>query len=247
MYVLFEHKSYSEPLIGLDLLRYLVRIWEQVRKAGTEKTLPVIVPMVVYHGRTPWRIEAEFASLVAPSATLTPYVPNFRYVLVDLSVYPEQAIRGEVMLRTALLVLKYIFRDELRERLPKILGLLRDLVRQRTGLEYLETLLRYVVRGAGSLKRVDLHQAVVSTFARGDDIMTTIADEWVQEGIQQGIEQGIPLGEARVLKRLLVYRFGKVPAWVEAKLTGADQASLERWVERVLEATTLEAVFAEED
>jgi hypothetical protein len=31
------------------------------------------------------------------------------------------------MLHTALLTLKYIFRDDLRERLPEILGLLREL------------------------------------------------------------------------------------------------------------------------
>ncbi len=81
--------------------------------------------------------------------------------------------------------------------------------------------------------------------------MTTIADEWVQEGIQQGIQQGIgqgiPLGEAKVLNRLLSYRFGKIPAWVEAKIATADQANLERWAERVLDAATLEAVFAKEN
>ena len=46
--------------------------------------------------------------------------------------------------------------------------------------------------------------------------------------------------------KALIRRFGPLPAWAEAKLAGAEPARLEAWVERVLEAATLAAVFAEE-
>lgn len=49
-----------------------------------------------------------------------------------------------------------------------------------------------------------------------------------------------------LLRKLLVRRFGTLPVWVEAKLAAAELAQLEAWGERVLEAATLEAVFAEE-
>jgi len=45
--------------------------------------------------------------------------------------------------------------------------------------------------------------------------------------------------------RLLIRRFGVLPAWAKTKLAGAEPARLEVWGERVLEAVTLEAVFAE--
>ncbi|MEI2772747.1 MAG: hypothetical protein V9G98_19090 [Candidatus Competibacter sp.] len=52
--------------------------------------------------------------------------------------------------------------------------------------------------------------------------MTTIAEQWVQEGIEKGIpmgiEKGILVGESLLLRRLLTRRFGPVPGWVEAKL-----------------------------
>jgi hypothetical protein len=79
--------------------------------------------------------------------------------------------------------------------------------------------------------------------------MATIAEEWVregrQQGLQQGLQQGIPQGEALLLHRQLTCRFGPLPAWVEAQLQKAEAAQLEVWAERVLEAATLEAVFAE--
>ena len=57
--------------------------------------------------------------------------------------------------------------------------------------------------------------------------------------------EGEARGEARLLRKQLIRRFGALPAWVEAKLAPADSAQLEMWGERVLEARSLETVFAE--
>ncbi|MCP4682856.1 MAG: Rpn family recombination-promoting nuclease/putative transposase [Desulfobacterales bacterium] len=50
VYILFEHKSFPEPMIALHLLRYMVKIWEQELKGG-ERSFPPIIPVVVYHGK----------------------------------------------------------------------------------------------------------------------------------------------------------------------------------------------------
>ncbi|MEI2782166.1 MAG: DUF2887 domain-containing protein [Candidatus Competibacter sp.] len=62
---------------------------------------------------------------------------------------------------------------------------------------------------------------------------------------QEVFAEGESEGEARLLRKQLIRRFGPLPAWAEAKLVGAEPAQLETWGERVLEAATLEAVFAE--
>jgi hypothetical protein len=49
VYFLFEHKSYPDRLVALQLLRYLARFWEQQVSAG-QFPLPPIMPLVVYHG-----------------------------------------------------------------------------------------------------------------------------------------------------------------------------------------------------
>jgi flagellar biosynthesis/type III secretory pathway protein FliH len=68
-------------------------------------------------------------------------------------------------------------------------------------------------------------------------------EEWKQQGLEEGLEQGISQGEAKLLRRLLVRRFGPLPAWAEARLTQASEAELELWADRVLECATLEAVI----
>lgn len=263
VHVLFEHKSYVESRIGLDLLRYRVRIWEQWMNAGNSGRLPVIVPVVVYHGTATWRVSRQFADEVEDAPALRAYVPACIYHLIDLSGYRDDELQGAVMLHTALLTLKYIFRNELRERLPEILGLLRDLAQSSMGLDYVRTLLRYLAQAA-SIDRLSgdqLRQVVTETLSGGGELMLTIAEQWEQQamergiergiekgierGIEKGIEKGIEQGEARLLKQLLTWRFGALPAWVESQLAGAEPERLEAWAKRVLDAQTLDAVFVE--
>ena len=65
------------------------------------------------------------------------------------------------------------------------------------------------------------------------------------EGRREGEAEGRREGEAEVLFRLLRSRFGALPEDVTARLNAADAETLLRWSERVLSASTLDAVFAE--
>jgi predicted transposase/invertase (TIGR01784 family) len=62
VYVLFEHKSYPQPRMAFDMLRYMVRIWEQGTR-GKEGALAPIIPIVIYHGPQPWREPVNMAEL----------------------------------------------------------------------------------------------------------------------------------------------------------------------------------------
>ena len=66
-----------------------------------------------------------------------------------------------------------------------------------------------------------------------------------QEVFAEGRIEGEARGEARLLRKQLSRRFGALPVWAEAKLAAAHPAQLEMWGERVLEARSLETVFAE--
>jgi hypothetical protein len=90
-----------------------------------------------------------------------------------------------------------------------------------------------------------LRQVVTETLSGGGELMLTIAEQWEQQAMERGIEKGIERGEARLLKQLLTWRFGALPAWVESQLAGAEPERLEAWAKRVLDAQTLDAVFVE--
>lgn len=67
LYFLFEHKSYEEKSISFQLLKYMIEIWEN--KLNKEKTdeLPIVIPLVIYHGRQKWSMARTLGDLLVVS------------------------------------------------------------------------------------------------------------------------------------------------------------------------------------
>lgn len=194
VYVLFEHKSYVDRLTAFQLLRYVVRIWEQSLREGRGHLIPVI-PIVVYHGQATWRVGLDLADLFRGAETLRGYWPSFKYELCDLSTYDDEEIKGEIRLRVGLLLLKHIFQADLRDRLPEILGLLQELKEEASALSYLETILRYVAQTADHVTWEGLREAAQKALGQqGGETMTTLAEQWIEEGIREGRKQGMEQG-----------------------------------------------------
>ena len=64
--------------------------------------------------------------------------------------------------------------------------------------------------------------------------------------IRKGREEGIEQGRVQLLERMLGRRFGQpLPDWVRLRLEGAGVEQLDRWAEALLDAPSLEAVFAD--
>ena len=66
----------------------------------------------------------------------------------------------------------------------------------------------------------------------------------MEKGMQQGMQQGLSAGKGQALTKLLVLRFGELPAWVHQRLARADENTLDGWIEAVLSADSLESVFS---
>ena len=233
VYVLFEHKSYPEPLIAFQLLRYMVKIWEQDLRQGFSAKLSSIIPIVIYHGTARWNIDERFISLFKCPKEIECFVPDFSYALCDISRFSDEEIRGVVVLKSTLLLLKYILRDELRDHLPKILRLLRELTGKKTGMEYLETVLTYVSRGTDRVDEEDVRCAVEEAFPQiGGDIMPTLAEKWIEQGQQQGLQQGLQQGFLQALRETLIEvledRFETVPQTLRNRLKDIDDPDMLR-------------------
>lgn len=67
--------------------------------------------------------------------------------------------------------------------------------------------------------------------------------EGLKVGAEQGLQQGLQQGLTAVVRRLLAQRFSILPAWAEQRLGSASREEVERWVDRVLDARSLEEVF----
>ncbi len=220
LYLLFEHKSYPDPWTGLQLLRYLVRIWEQHRKQHPkERKLPAVVPLVLYHGRKKWRLSDRFSSLIAQDDNeLVPFIPNFSWRVHDLSVLSDEEIRGGVLDRITLLVLRHIFAPDLHSRLPGILSLLQEAGEKQDSLEMLEVLLRYVVRATKTFDENAVRE-VLDRSGVGENFMQNFIDKYIEQGRNQGISRGQLEGLREAVMDILEVRFGSITLGIRKKIS----------------------------
>jgi len=205
IYLLFEHKSYPDKITGLQLLSYMCSIWKlQIKRERLP--LPVIVPLVLYHGREKWSGSNDLYHLMGVThKQLLAYIPDFSFILIDLSKYSDDQIKGAILSRAGLLLLKHVFTPGYEKKLPEILSLLRTLLEKQTGLQYIETILRYILNTAEDMAVADLKNMVEKNLSadQGEMIMT-LAEKIKEEGIRQGVEKGIQQGIQQGIRQGLI-------------------------------------------
>ena len=254
LYALIEHKSSPDALTPLQLLRYMTRIWSKRGRERRGAPLPVIIPVVFYHGSQSWNVPPDFAGLFGDvPELLRPYVPDFLYNFTDLGQIPDAELSRNPRLRALLIPPRHIFDDDWFEALLSALDELLALERMDVVLW-----MNYIV----SAKHREFSREQASRLLHAlppseqEEIMGGLAQEWLnqgyqrgrseglQQGLQQGMQKGLKQGEARLLLRLLSRRFGPVPKHIETRILSATPTTLEHWSDRLLTARTLEDVFA---
>ena len=104
-----------------------------------------MIPLLICHARQEWPEDTVWLTslLSGPVDDFAGYIPDFGFELYDLHRFSDDQIKGTIMNRVMLLF-KYIFKPELQHKLPEIFSLLQTLMKKQTGLQYLETVIRYL-------------------------------------------------------------------------------------------------------
>ena len=165
---LFEHKSFVPVFPHLQLLKYMVRIWEH-QLLNKEKLKPIF-PFIIYHGKDKWKqkpFEAYFESGEIDE-TLKPFIPNFDYWLTDLKQSAAKEIEQKYTLsslRMAFLLMKYMFDKNLDKHLNEIFADWKELIKDEHGKQYLEVVLLYLHQ---SPKIMEMKEIIEELFTEED-------------------------------------------------------------------------------
>lgn len=91
VYALIEHQSTPDKLMAFRLLRYALAAMQRHLDAGHD-TLPLVVPILFYHGKvSPWPWARNWQQLFADPALAKALYSN-DFPLVDLTVMPDNQI-----------------------------------------------------------------------------------------------------------------------------------------------------------
>ena len=234
LYVLLEHQSSPDRWIRLRVLNYCVQVWERWRQTHKdERPLPLIVPLVLYHGAQPWQHEREFAELFTDAAPEWRWVPRFEHLLVDLAQQSAESVPGAPAARLAQVAMMAAFRQAREELLESATRLMGELYRAM-GFDEVTKHVEYVLATQPDEYRSVFVDALRRNVpGRGGDVMNYVEQliergrrEGRQEGHQKGRQEGKLEGQIRTIEGFLERDF----PWssIEAA-TGIDEAAFRKF------------------
>jgi recombination-promoting nuclease RpnB len=144
LYLLLEHQSTPDPLMPFRLLKYTCNIIDQhLKKYGKDK-IPLIYPIVVYHGKRKYPFSTNIADLVdAPKELVEQYFLK-PFQLIDLGQIDDEKLKQHAWSGVMEFVLKHIFA---RDILPYLNDIAQNLhyLNEIGGREYIEIVLQYLL------------------------------------------------------------------------------------------------------
>jgi predicted transposase/invertase (TIGR01784 family) len=263
LYLLFEHQSTADPFMPFRVLVYETRIWEAWRKLHPEEQrLPPIVPIVLAQVDGGWKVATELVDVIdfanaEEREALAPLMPRLSLLVDDLAQLTDEKLQARPLLETTRLALAALQHVRNRQTLAELVGRLARWITQlpddERSREMLRTVIAYTAANRSDTSVEEIQAAVATVAPEVEDKVMTTLSELEARGEARGIALGEARAEARakqatlgaVLLKLLALRFGTVSDDARATIVAAEVATLERWVDRVLTAPSVEAVLAD--
>jgi len=202
VYILVEHKSYKDPWALLQLLRYMVQVWSEQRKAHPTEPLVPIIPLVVYHG-SPQAVSNSFAELFPPDLPepIQDYIPRFAAELLNLTALPDNQIpAAPAPLSAALWAMKYA-RTKTEKTLAALDRLAATVGKALAEEEGFDILKLYIVQASpyDPSEFIDMVNRVLQTAMLKEEAVGT-AEKLIEQGKQAGRQEGRQEGKREGLQ-----------------------------------------------
>ncbi len=233
VYFLLEHKSYPDPKTAVQLIGYAAHIWHRQFRGGAGARLPLIVPVVFYHGTGRWTAPLSVSEMIAGPEGLAGIGRSLEpFLLVDLRRMDPAPLSSDPAVEPGVLALALAGRR----------GVEQDLLdRVAAGFDnehYGDYLLNYVVE-VFDLPRESLEEAMRRVIP---EKMATVAEQFINMGRAEG-KADMLLRLLELKFRLLELKFKSVSPARRAQVSSAGIEELDAWIGSVLRAGSVDEVF----
>ena len=238
LYLLIEFQSTVDPFMAVRIMAYVGLLYQDLIKQKqilSKRRLPPVLPIVLYNGDGQWTARTNVADLIprAPGL-LAKYVPHLEYLLIDENQYDLADLATMKNLVAAAI------RFERPESEATLMQLIDQLNEWLDGNPQLKRIFAIWIRVM--LLRDNQNRLVLPKVRDLQELKMTLADRfetWALQHEQRGIEKG----EALLLQRLLVRRFGPMPNDRVTQISSATKEQIEHWFDCAVDADRLDDVF----
>ena len=192
---ILEHKTEGKIRVFIQFLKYMVQEWQQ--DIDEKNPLRIIIPIVFYHGKRPWKVPQSFVDQFDVDDEVKEFLLDYRYILFDTREWDfrdesNEELRNNVFLLTAMAVMKYAYMEDDVETIEEIVkfwhekGFTKD-------IESVVFFLTYISE-TKNISRAQLKEILEKSKIDGGEIMETLAQQLREEGRKIGVEEGMEKG-----------------------------------------------------
>ena len=258
VYILIEHQSTVDRMMGFRLLFYMCQIWNEQRRKLERSRVPKsrwrlrpIIPIVYYTGSQRWEAPLSLSAVMDVPEVLSRFVPRFDTLFLGVKAAdPEALTETDHLLGWLLRVLQQENEPDARVLYDVLQATLRYLdtlpaaesVQHKNAILYLYHLIlfkRPETEREGLIQLIQSH----TTDTEVRNIIMTGAEALIEQGVEQGIERGARAMLVRNTFTVLSERFSQ--AELEPVLASLEKISdltlLTELFRRALHISSVEA------
>lgn len=219
LYLLLEHQSAPDILMPFRMLKYTCNIIDQHLKNHGNHKIPLIYPIVIYHGKRRYPYSTNLGDRVdAPKELIDRYFLK-PFHLIDLGQIDDETLKQHAWSGIMEFALKHIYARDILPWLEDITGILHKIVKTG-GRDYIAVVLQYLLERGEFSDKAAFFTLIDSQISQevGEKIMT-LAEQLKQEGRQEGRQEN----SFEIARRML--QAGSEPVFVY-KVTGLTMAQI---------------------
>ena len=207
LFVLAEHQSTPDRFMPFRLWHYMCLIWDKHLKGERElsdgKNLPLIYPLVFYHGKQrPYPYSMDLLDCFGNRA-LAEQLLLGSFHLIDVTQIPDEELLKHGLSAPLELLQKHVFQRDIwrtlniffKEKLFQQLEI-------KLGSQYVFHVVKYVIEQTDLTNVATFLEQLIESLPNERDTIMTIADRLIDRGVQQGMQQGVLEGKLEVARSL---------------------------------------------
>ena len=194
LYLLLEHQSTPDQLMPFRLLKYMCNIIDhhlKVHDNKSDKKIPLIYPLVIYHGKRKYPFSTNLSDLIdAPQSLIERYFLK-PFQLIDLGQIDDDVLKQHAWSGVMEFALKHIFARDILPWLKDIAKTLHHLD-NAGGRDFIAIVLQYLLERGELSDREAFFKLIDTQISHevGEKIMS-LAEQLKAEGRAEGKNEGI--------------------------------------------------------
>lgn len=247
VYLLLEFQSRSDPWMALRMQVYVGLLCQDLvaqHRLTRHGKLPAVLPIVLYHGRKPWRASTDLTKLMLPPPEgLERFQPSQHYLLIDQHRNVGADGRSNV-----LAILFRLMRSHNDEQLREALSAFAERMKLPDMSRARDSLMRWVqavLRDEFSETHIDVEEGPTMLFdQRFKKYEDLLEFEAIRRGRAKGLAEGLRLALQDLLETMPADRKAELPADIDEKISAAHIQQLRRWVKLLGSGAKPQQIFA---